>query len=112
MKKIAVLFLFLFFPLVACSNQARAPDVSQAQADLHKTEVIFNGALKTILALQRSGVLKGERNEQVKKGVVAAHAAIKSARAAVDAGQSNAVSLALTAATVVLEVVSLYTKEP
>lgn len=114
LKRIAVLVLLAFAPLAVAgcagtgTSQALAPGVTQAQADLHKAEQVFNAALKTIATLQRAGVLAGEKNEAVKKGVKAAHAAIVTARAAVDAKSPDVTALVLDAVTKVLEVVASY----
>lgn len=108
LKKFAFL-LFLFLPVAACSNtQPLGPGVTQAQADLHAAEVKFATAQKAVISLAQAGVLKGTVLANVKKAEGAAYAAILKARAAVDAGRTDALSLVSTALVAVLELVAMY----
>ena len=90
------------------STQERAPNVTQAQADLHVAEGNFSKAQTVIIGLARSGILKGQTLTAVKKAEATAYAAILAARGAVDANRSDALSLVSTALKFVLELVALY----
>lgn len=115
LKKLAVLcFLVLIPPLAACSStgsgQPLGPGVTQAKADLYVAETNFARAQAAVIALAKAGALKGQALAGVKKAEATAYAAIAAARAAVDAGRTDAASIVSAALARTLELVALYTQ--
>lgn len=109
LKRLAVLCLFLFLPLAACSNtQPLGPGVTQAKADLHVAEGYFAKAQAAIIGLAKAGVLKGDALVKAKQAEAVAYEAVKVARAAVDANNAGAVAIVSAALVKVLELVAIY----
>lgn len=87
------------------TEQPGSPGVTQAQADLHKVEQAYAGALNTIRAMNNADLIKGARIAQVQTAVNSAKAAIDIARATVDAGKVD-LGLILTASVRVVELLT------
>lgn len=116
LKHLAVVFLLAFAPLGACSSLGIGSPgttlpsptvVTEAQKTLHVVEQGYAAGLKTLLALQARGLIKGVKAAAVEKAVTAAGAALRLARQAVDAGTID-VALILAAAAKVSELIPLF----
>lgn len=116
-KKLALITFLAVMPVAlgasTCiqSTTQRAPDVTQAQADLHLAESRFASVQTAIINAHRAGLLKGDLLVKVKQAEAVAHSAVQVARNAVNSKNPNAISIVSDALGKVLVLVSLFAVE-
>lgn len=93
------------------NTSQRAPDVTQAQADLHLAESRFASVQVAIINAHRAGLLKGDLLTKVKQAEAVAYSAVQVARNAVASKNPNAISIVSDALGKVLILVSLFAVE-